>query len=359
MPVHVHVSNFQSIRDADVVVDGFTVITGQNNTGKTALMRAIKGVFQNTPGTAFIREGETNCSVTVDFGDRKVTWYKGTGKRDRPTYTIDGGEPMHPGQGVPSEVEALGVMPIQAGGQEVWPTIASQFTGQLFLLDKPGSAVAEAVADVERVGQLNRALSKAESDRRQAATTLRVRQGDLQKLEDLEKGYSGLDEALQGVNDLEASQIQVHRLGRALLSAMELRDRVGRARAAVSFLEPAGGLAVPDPAPLRVMRADLDALRVLQGRLQRAQQTASRFLGVPTLSTVGDETAAQRLLEAVGVLRDFQRRLQAVSARIQAVGLEMEQAEAEMKAASAEADEALKELGCCPVCNTSQVGMPK
>ena len=39
MPVRVHVQNFQSIREAEVEIAGFTVITGTNNTGKTALQQ--------------------------------------------------------------------------------------------------------------------------------------------------------------------------------------------------------------------------------------------------------------------------------------------------------------------------------
>ncbi len=41
--VKVRVKNFQSIREAEVEVKGLTVITGPNNSGKTAFMRAVKG----------------------------------------------------------------------------------------------------------------------------------------------------------------------------------------------------------------------------------------------------------------------------------------------------------------------------
>ena len=69
----VTVENFQSIKRAEIDVDGFTVITGPNNSGKTALMRAIRGAFQNAPGSAFIRHGEKECRVEVDLGDTSFT----------------------------------------------------------------------------------------------------------------------------------------------------------------------------------------------------------------------------------------------------------------------------------------------
>ena len=57
MPVRIHVKNFQSIADANLVVDRFTVITGANNSGKTALIRAVQGVFANSSGDAYVRHG--------------------------------------------------------------------------------------------------------------------------------------------------------------------------------------------------------------------------------------------------------------------------------------------------------------
>ena len=43
MAVTARVQNFQSVEDATIVIDGLTVITGTNNSGKTAVMRAIRG----------------------------------------------------------------------------------------------------------------------------------------------------------------------------------------------------------------------------------------------------------------------------------------------------------------------------
>lgn len=350
MAVRVHVSNFQSIGDAEIEIDGFTVVTGTNNTGKTALQRAIRGVFQNTSGTAFIREGQTTCEVTVDFGDHKVTWSKGTGKKDRPTYVIDGGEPLYPGQAVPEEVAALGVVPIQAGGQEVWPTIAPQFSGQIFLLDKPGSAVAEAVADVERVGQLNRALRNAESDRRTAAATLKVRVADLAGYEDQVARYEGLDDAVAGVTALEQAQVQVLRLAKAIQGLQVLRDRLIAAREAAAVLAPVEAFHVPEAAEVQKLQTELTELQKFQQRLQKARAEVTRHAGVDTLVMVVDEAPAKRLLEALKVLKGFQTSLKAAQTRVAEQQAASDQAEVEQAASQTEFDEALRELGCCPTC---------
>lgn len=350
MPVRVHVTNFQSIREATIEIDGFTVVTGTNNTGKTALQRAVKGVFQNTPGTSFIREGETTCQVTLDLGDHTVSWSKGTGKKDRPTYIIDGGAPIYPGQGVPEEVVALGVAPLQAGGQEIWPTIAPQFTGQIFLLDKPGSVVAEAVADVERVGQLNRALTKAESDRRAAATTLKVRETDMVNLEAQANRYQGLDEAVQSVQSLEVSHQTIQKLYRAIQGLLDIQSRLASARGHVARLAPVEGIQTPSAQDAQDLAKQLGVLQALNHRLKKAQQEVRRYSGADKVLSVVDETVCRRLLDGLKVVRGLSDRLQTARQKVKTVEQEIVAAQTAAVAADQEFHAALAAVGQCPTC---------
>jgi len=238
----VTVENFQSIKRAEVDVAGFTVITGTNNSGKTALMRAVRGAFQNTPGTAFVRHGEDNCRVEIDLGDTTFSWEKG---KKKPTYEIDG-KVLHPGKEVPQEVAASGVRPIKAGGREIWPQMAPQFTGQVFLVDQPGSVLAEAVADVERVGKLNRALKAAESDKRSASSEVKVRRKDLGNYQDELQGFDGLDEVQAKVEALEAAASKASKIEQAVTGLAKLSNRLAEARTVVGELAGADALEVPD-----------------------------------------------------------------------------------------------------------------
>jgi len=369
-------------------------IEGHIVTHNTALQRAVRGAFQNSGGTAFIREGETQCSVEVDFGkDGKVRWEKGTGKRDRPTYVINNGEPIYPGAAVPEEVAAFGVIPIQAGGQEVWPTVAPQFTGQIFLLDKPGSALAEAVADVERVGQLNRALRASESDKRQAAAALKVRQTDLAKQEARLKSFEGLDEALEAVAALDEARNQVITVGRAVLRLTDLRDRLKVARTEVTRLAPVGAIEVPDldeakklladlgvlqglqarmatassvanrlapvgtieiPNPEEVtnLRADLGVLQSLQARMAAARAVVTKFEGLGEIQMGLDEGPSKKILAALDLLNGLQSRLLKARQAVEDRQGELEQAELELLQATVDTESLLTELGQCPTCGT-------
>lgn len=357
MPVKIRAQNYQSIKDATIEVDRFTVVTGPNNSGKTALQRAARGVFQNQSGTAFIREGEKKCVVTVDFGDDgKIEWSKGTGKRDRPTYVINEGKPIHPGSSVPDEVAAFGVVPIQAGGQEVWPTVAPQFTGQVFLLDRPGSSLAEAVADVERVGQLNRALRKSESDKRQAASALKVRQGDLIKHEAHVAKFEGLDEALDVVNGLETKQQNLVTLHRAVTTLTGMRDKLRKAETVANALAPAMDITTPDANEVQGLLTELGLLVDLKSRWDRATSEEAKYAGATDLLIAVDEAQPTRLLAALDVLRGLQDRLRTAESRVALTESELEKAQAELAEATTLADEALAELGACPVCGTEVEG---
>lgn len=349
MAVKVHVQNFQSISDAKIVIDGFTVVVGTNNTGKTSLQRALRGVFQNTGGTAFVRYGTKQCSVEVDFGDAKVKWTKGVAKKDRPTYVINDGEPIYPGASVPDEVAALGVCSIPAGGYDVWPTIASQFTGQVFLLDKPGSALAEAVADVERVGQLNRALRSAESDRRQAQSALKIRRVDLTKHEGEVKRYEGLDAAVELVDDLAETRAKVLKLQRAVTTLSGLRDRMEVVRADVAGLVGVGDIEVPTN-NVGELLDEIDTLEGLRARFVGAREEVTRYDGLPDALDEISEAPPQRLLSALDVLERLRTGFIAAQTRAVDEQEALEQAESDMVEAEAAAQEALSEMGTCPVC---------
>jgi len=397
MPVKITAKNFQSIKEATIEVDRFTVVTGPNNSGKTALQRAARGVFQNTRGSAFIRHGETQCSVEVDFGeDGKVEWSKGTGKRDRPAYVINGGPPIYPGASVPDEVAAFGVVPIEAGGQDVWPTIAPQFTGQIFLLDRPGSALAEAVADVERVGQLNRALRSSEKDKRQAAAALKVRKGDLADHVAEVGRFHGLDDAVEAIDALDAKRKKLVNVAMAINGLARLRERLQTARCDVKKLAPVADVLVPTPDAGRDLRIDLakwGGLGDLRDRLQIAQASVvqmapvanitlsekgdveallselsamqdlgahldaaraeeAKYTGVGQVLVDVDETPTNKILAALDVLQRLSGGLSSARSSVMVIEDELEQAEVFLVEAISAADAVLAEIGQCPTCGT-------
>lgn len=398
MTVRVRVRDFQSLKDASLDIQGFTVITGPNNSGKTALIRAIRGAFQNTKGSAFVRRGSAKTIVEITFDDgRSLVWEKGA--KVKPSFSIDGGPPIHPGQGVPDEVKALGVRPIKAGGEEIWPQIAPQFH-QVFLIDQPGSVLAEAVADVDRVGHLNEALKSAKSDQTRANATLQVRLSDIEALVQELAQFEGLDQAVEDLKSLEADFQKGQKIQRAHEGLVTLSSRYDAANALVLKLVPVEQVTLPTeegteiPASLLAQR---DGFTALSSRLEAAQAAEARWaplsgVDVPPVQEVEDlrtlyddlldtgrrflRLGAARLLvakwgvvegleldadegpvtkidTALSLLQGYQKRLDAALLQCEALTEKVRDAEREAVEADRVFADYLAEIGECPVCGQS------
>jgi DNA repair exonuclease SbcCD ATPase subunit len=353
MAVKVRVKNFQSIKDTEIMIDGLTAITGTNNTGKSSLFRAILGVFQNTRGTKFVRHGADKCSVELVFDDgRSVKWEKGD--KIKPTYILDGDEdhPIYPGQGVPDEVKALGFHSIQAGSREVWPQIARQLVDQVFLLDEPGSVLAEAVANVDRVGRLNRALKSSERDRRRASSELKVRLSDRIGIEEELAQYKGLDAVQEKVEEIEALARQAARMERAHTCLVALRDRLGRARSTVGALEGIEGVVIPEKGDAEEALGSLERHQALQGRLKRAREGVARYDGMGEIDHEVDVSSAEKVLTTLAGLLRRKSKIEGAFSQVDALEQECIQKGRELRAAEEEVREILGDLGECPVCGT-------
>ena len=213
------------------------------------------------------------------------------------------------GAGAPLEVEALGVVPITAAGREIWPQFAQQFTGQVFLLDQPGSVLAESIADVSRVGVLNEALRNAQSDRRALSSELKVRLGDVTRYEAQEASYAGLDGVEALALEAETLKAQADRLSLDRDEARGIHDALLAHQAVVSTLAPVRDVEVPDEAPaIRSELAELDELRDLALRLSGAEDLAEALAPV---SKVGlpDPSRSAKLFEALSVVSDLRRQM--------------------------------------------------
>jgi len=286
VPVNIRVRNFQSIEDAEIEVSGFTVVTGQNNSGKTAMMRAVRGVFENSGGDAFVRHGTDALAVHLDFGDADVTWTKGP--KVKPTYVV-GGKTINPGRAVPDEVTDIGIAPVQAGSSEVWPQIAPQFTGQLFLLDMPGSAIAEVVSDVDRVSRLTEALRYADSDKRSANADLKLRRKDRDDAQAEVSRFDGLDSASDIVAEVERLLSEVSIAEDAVSDVSSVRDRHHSASDRVASLAGVGSVSVPDPSTATTVSAELTAVRRLASSVRRHRDTIANLsvdVSVPSTDAV-------------------------------------------------------------------------
>lgn len=178
----VHVQNFQSLKDAQLDVEGLTVIVGPSDLGKSALVRAIEAALFNLPGDYFVRAGATFAEVhlaevpTAAGGTLDVVWRKGKGKNE---FVVNGAKFDKVGTDAPPPLVVAGFRDV---AEEVRPQIATQFD-RLFLLDRPGSTVADILTALSRVVVVAAADRLCATDVRDTKRTETVRRGDLQQVE--------------------------------------------------------------------------------------------------------------------------------------------------------------------------------
>jgi DNA repair ATPase RecN len=319
MPLKVRVRNFQSIEDEEIIIERLTVLTGTNNAGKSAFFRAIRGAFTNARGSDFVRNGTKHCIVDIEdteTGD-KLTWKKGSdGTND---YVINGTHYPKVGHGAPPEARIFGVEPVTVSNAELWPQIAPQITGVSFLLDQPGSIIAEAVADVDRVNQLGRALKDCESERRAVRGELKTRRKDAETLAERREGFSGLDAVLKTLKGIETRHDKCEKMNRARANMVKLGDRYKQAWGAVAALDGIEDAGRHLPTQERVQEARERVTGLVEARRLRERRSTAKTLvdGLAGLGEVEDSLPsepraeyAQQFRKAIGLTVDLAMRFE-------------------------------------------------
>jgi DNA repair exonuclease SbcCD ATPase subunit len=211
---------------------------------------------------------------------------------------------------VPPEAQIFGVEPVKAGNSELWPQIAPQITGVSFLLHESGSAMAEAVADVERVNLLSRALKDCESEKRSARASLKVRRNDGKTLDERLEGFAGLDGAVETVEALETRHKKAGKIAKANANLIKLGERVRRARTDVDALDGLDEAAEKVPPSKRVREtresgAEWVGASRLGLRLAAARRNVEALAGLEdveaTLPSFDRVTYIQQFRKAIGV----------------------------------------------------------
>lgn len=82
------IKNFQSIKDADIKVDGFTILVGESSQGKSACLRAINAACNNKFKQNFLRYGADTIQVDIDYNEGSKLQVTKT-KKESPTYKLN------------------------------------------------------------------------------------------------------------------------------------------------------------------------------------------------------------------------------------------------------------------------------
>lgn len=228
----VRLRNFQSHEDTEVEFKpGLNGILGKSDSGKTAILRAIRWCLYNEPsGIDFIREGEAQAEVSVSFQNDLEIIRTRSKSINRYTIVYPDGDPLileHFGAKTPQEVyEATGIMPLDLDENFTTPiNYQAQLDGP-FLLNERDSVKASAIGRLVGVNYIDNAMRTSLRDRKKYTQR---RQGLQERKEELEedlKEFAGLDDQIKRLKRLKAviDRLEEAQALKARLEALKKRQ---------------------------------------------------------------------------------------------------------------------------------------
>jgi len=156
-------------------LEPFTVIVGESDVGKSAIIRAVRALAINRSGNDFVSHGAKDATVVIEADKTTVAWNKREGSS---TYVLGKDTFNKTGRTVPPEIAArLKIGEIKIGSESMTPNFAGQFE-MPFLLGVPASTRARMLGELSGVNILFLATQAARKRQQQAKRLLTVREND-------------------------------------------------------------------------------------------------------------------------------------------------------------------------------------
>ncbi|HHV83591.1 MAG TPA: AAA family ATPase [Tepidanaerobacter syntrophicus] len=210
--------NFQSHKDTKIDFDeGLTVILGQTDQGKSAIIRALKWVLYNEPrGTDFIMAGCKLCRVSLEMDDGSVIIREREGQRNRYILIQNGKEEVFEGFGntVPLEIaRAHGIPKIRIDKDAASAVNLAEQLEPPFLISESGGNRAKALGRLVGIHIIDAAQR----------TVLKDITNAKQNFESIQKDIESLNSQLESYKDIGELQIRISSLQNILKKLKETR----------------------------------------------------------------------------------------------------------------------------------------
>jgi DNA repair ATPase RecN len=274
------IKNFQSLEDITIDLGPLTVLVGQGDVGKSAVLRALRAACLNDGNDDDIRHGSKRCTVDLIFADGvNITWWKDKGKggcygfHSEDEYT----EYLKTGGQVPDAIaEYLGIGLIKVDATtELTPQLSDQFDAP-FIVCETGSKRARILGKATRLDvvvsaqmQCKKELDAAKRGAAEAATGLAGVEGSLAALPDYEAIEAEVGQAETNLETLADSILLAGRL-------QELADQMAEVSSRATAIDVA-----PLQAQLREAGEKLDTaerVQLLAQKIPDMTRTAEGFV---------------------------------------------------------------------------------
>lgn len=368
----VHIEGFQSLADVDLTLGGFTVIQGRSNSGKSAVIRALRALASNGgnlrgTGGSYINHHRSKVVVTLERDGSTLVWSKSAKKT---TYDLDG-RVFTTGQEVPAEVdEWLKIGDLVVDEQNNLKVNVNfqggargqgQFEPPFLVVDRPGSYLAKVLALLTSASLLYSAQALAKKDSRKFAGTQKtlreVHEGNVSSLATLQAEHAPLRDAAAKaktlIADLDKARAEHERLARVQARLANAAEQLVQVTGELESAEAADpGPAVEKLEGLLASHSTYTqwsaALRSVTEPLAEIDATLAKQLP----DDVDDKlTSLDALLTQVNTYSSWHRAVSEAAASIATVDAEIEAERAHADTAVTDLMAVIDEVGVCPTCD--------
>lgn len=150
--------DFQSWKEATLKLEGFTVVVGPSNRGKSALARAARAILRNGISEGQVRLGSKQARVALSLAEHEIE--SSRPRKGSASYVVDGEEFAALGGNVPPVMRDWGYQPVEVNGVKIDPVFAGQFDAQFLLSSSPAetNAILNAFSSTERLDRGKKTL---------------------------------------------------------------------------------------------------------------------------------------------------------------------------------------------------------
>ena len=213
------IDNFQSHEHTELkLVSGLNVFVGPSDSGKSAILRALRWVLFNIPrGSDFIRTGAKECRVQLVLDDgTKITRLRSTTRNRYVLHPPDGEEQIFEafGNQVPQEIiDAHKITSVKLDSKELFINFGAQLEPSFLLADSVGTK-AKMIGYISGAHLIDRALKEASGDRHNL----------LSELKHLEKQHAEVLEQLTQYDDLPFLEDKVRQADQLYIEVAEYNE---------------------------------------------------------------------------------------------------------------------------------------
>ena len=286
-----------------------TVITGPSDSGKTAIIRALKWLFYNQPaGADFMRAGASMVRVGVKFADGVTVIRERTAATNRYKIIHHANEPEvfeGFGNGVPLEIqEVTGIRPVKIADLELMLNLSEQLDGP-FLGQKSISSPARAkilgkLAGTEEIdvagAETGKDLYRRGQDEKRLEPDiegLAARIEEFAWIEKLAEKIAALESLAARIKEQQARLVTLEQKRAELLriqTEMNAAQKVLKRWAVLSEVEAAAKGAEVAAVRCKTLKTLDMKLTDIQYGIEEAQETIYRLRGLETVGKIAQRT---------------------------------------------------------------------